>query len=83
MKLDLILIFGAAISAIRIVQVTSDMFADVSDVTWTDKAIADIAAAKNQDEINFIFTDPQFEEQSDPDQQHYQCRAKTWIRAGN
>lgn len=46
-----------------------DMFADVSDVTWTDKAIADIAAAKNQDEINFIFTDPQFEEQSDPDQQ--------------
>lgn len=46
-----------------------DMFADVPDVTWTDKAIADIAAAKNQDEINFIFTDPQFEEQSDPDQQ--------------
>ncbi|WP_252151905.1 hypothetical protein [Acinetobacter sp. ANC 4177] len=46
-----------------------DMFADVPDVTWTDKAIADIAAAKNQDEINFIFTDPQYEEQSDPDQQ--------------
>jgi len=46
-----------------------DMFAEVSDVTWTDKAIADIAAAKNQDEINFIFTDPQYEEQSDPDQQ--------------
>ena len=53
----------------KFIEDQQDMFADVSDVTWTDKAIADIEAAKNQDEINFIFTDPQFEEQSDPDKQ--------------
>ena len=33
------------------------------------KAIAEIEAAKNQDEINNIFIDPMYEEQSDPDQQ--------------
>ena len=53
----------------KFIEDQQDMFAGVSDVTWTDKAIADIEAAKNQDEINFIFTDPQFEEQSDPDKQ--------------
>ncbi len=52
-----------------------DMFADVTDVAWTDKAIADIAAAKNQDEINFIFTDPQFEEQSEADKQRINTAA--------
>lgn len=53
----------------KFIEDQQDMFAGVSDVTWTDKAIADIEAAKNQDEINFVFTDPQFEEQSDPDKQ--------------
>lgn len=53
----------------KFIEDQQDMFAGVSDVTWTDKAIEDIEAAKNQDEINFIFTDPQFEEQSDPDKQ--------------
>lgn len=53
----------------KFIEAQQDMFAGVSDITWTDKAIADIEAAKNQDEINFIFTDPQFEEQSDPDKQ--------------
>lgn len=54
----------------KFIEDQQDMFADVVDeTTWTDKAIADIEAAKNQDEINFIFTDPQFEEQSDPDKQ--------------
>ena len=42
---------------------------DIDDTTWADKAIADIEAAKNQDEINNIFIDPMYEEQSDPDQQ--------------
>lgn len=53
----------------KFIEDQQDMFAGVSDVTWTDKAIEDIEAAKNQDEINFVFTDPQFEEQSDPDKQ--------------
>lgn len=42
---------------------------DTDDTPWVDKAIAEIEAAKNQDEINNIFTDPMYEEQSDPDQQ--------------
>ena len=42
---------------------------DIDDTKWADKAIADIEAAKNQDDINTIFTDPMYEEQSDPDQQ--------------
>ena len=42
---------------------------DTDDTPWVDKAIAEIEAAKNQDEINNIFIDPMYEEQSDPDQQ--------------
>ena len=42
---------------------------DTDDTPWADKAIAEIEAAKNQDEINNIFIDPMYEEQSDPDQQ--------------
>lgn len=42
---------------------------DTDDTPWIDKAIAEIEAAKNQDEINNIFIDPMYEEQSDPDQQ--------------
>lgn len=42
---------------------------DTDDTPWVDKAIAEIKAAKNQDEINNIFIDPMYEEQSDPDQQ--------------
>ena len=42
---------------------------DTDDTHWVDKAIAEIEAAKNQDEINNIFIDPMYEEQSDPDQQ--------------
>lgn len=42
---------------------------DIDDTPWVDKAIAEIEAAKNQDEINNIFIDPMYEEQSDPDQQ--------------
>ena len=38
------------------------------DVTEKN-TIAEIEAAKNQDEINNIFIDPMYEEQSDPDQQ--------------
>ncbi|MBI1450411.1 hypothetical protein IL972_00465 [Acinetobacter sp. FL51] len=53
-----------------------DMFAGVPDVTWTDKAIADIAKAKNQDEINFVYSDPQFEEQSDKDKQRLNLAAQ-------
>ena len=41
----------------------------LSDGPALDKAIAEIEAAKNQDEINNIFIDPMYEEQSDPDQQ--------------
>lgn len=42
---------------------------DTDETPWADKAIAEIEAAKNQDEINNIFIDPMYEEQSDPDQQ--------------
>nr|HRM32234.1 hypothetical protein [Acinetobacter johnsonii] len=42
---------------------------DTDDTPWADKAIAEIEAAKNQDEINNIFIDPMYEEQSEPDQQ--------------
>lgn len=42
---------------------------DTDDTPWVDKAIAEIEAAKNQDEINNVFIDPMYEEQSDPDQQ--------------
>ena len=42
---------------------------DTDDTPWANKAIAEIEAAKNQDEINNIFIDPMYEEQSDPDQQ--------------
>lgn len=42
---------------------------DTDDTPWVDKAIAEIEAAKNQDEINNIFIDPMYEKQSDPDQQ--------------
>ena len=42
---------------------------DTDDTPWVDKAIAEIEGAKNQDEINNIFIDPMYEEQSDPDQQ--------------
>lgn len=42
---------------------------DIDDTPWVDKAIAEIEAAKNQDEINNVFIDPMYEEQSDPDQQ--------------
>ena len=42
---------------------------DTDETPWVDKAIAEIEAAKNQDEINNIFIDPMYEEQSDPDQQ--------------
>ncbi|OTG58852.1 hypothetical protein B9T36_10975 [Acinetobacter sp. ANC 4204] len=42
---------------------------DTDDTPWADKAISEIEAAKNQDEINNIFIDPMYEEQSDPDQQ--------------
>ena len=42
---------------------------DTDDTPWVDKAIAEIEAAKNQDEINNIFIDPMYEEQSDSDQQ--------------
>lgn len=42
---------------------------DTNDTPWVDKAIAEIEAAKNQDEINNIFIDPMYEEQSEPDQQ--------------
>lgn len=42
---------------------------DTDDTPWADKAIAEIEAAKNQDEINNVFIDPMYEEQSDPDQQ--------------
>ena len=42
---------------------------DTDDTPWVDKAIAEIEAAKNQDEINNIFIDPMYEEQSEPDQQ--------------
>lgn len=42
---------------------------DTDDIPWVDKAIAEIEAAKNQDEINNVFIDPMYEEQSDPDQQ--------------
>ena len=38
-------------------------------IFWFLSAIAEIEAAKNQDEINNIFIDPMYEEQSDPDQQ--------------
>ncbi|MBL8321465.1 MAG: hypothetical protein JNJ93_04275, partial [Acinetobacter sp.] len=53
----------------KLLEDQQDMFAGVPDIPWTDKAIADIEAAKSQDEINFIFTDPQYEEQSDSDKQ--------------
>lgn len=53
----------------KLLEDQQDMFAGVPDISWTDKAIADIEAAKSQDEINFIFTDPQYEEQSDSDKQ--------------
>ncbi|QBK70158.1 hypothetical protein [Acinetobacter johnsonii] len=42
---------------------------DTDETPWVDKAIAEIEAAKNQDEINNVFIDPMYEEQSDPDQQ--------------
>lgn len=42
---------------------------DTDETPWVDKAIAEIEAAKNQDEINNIFIDPMYEELSDPDQQ--------------
>ena len=42
---------------------------DTDDTPWADKAIAEIEVAKNQDEINNIFIDPMYEEQSEPDQQ--------------
>ena len=42
---------------------------DTDDTPWVNKAIAEIEAAKNQDEINNVFIDPMYEEQSDPDQQ--------------
>ncbi|VXA88264.1 conserved hypothetical protein [Acinetobacter sp. 8I-beige] len=42
---------------------------DTDDTPWADKAISEIEAAKNQDEINNIFIDPMYEEQSEPDQQ--------------
>lgn len=49
---------------------------DTDDTPWIDKAIAEIEAAKNQDEINNIFIDPMYEEQSDPDQQRITNAAK-------
>ena len=49
---------------------------DTDDTPWADKAIAEIEAAKNQDEINNIFIDPMYEEQSDPDQQRITVAAQ-------
>lgn len=49
---------------------------DTDDTPWVDKAIAEIEAAKNQDEINNIFIDPMYEEQSDPDQQRITVAAQ-------
>lgn len=49
---------------------------DTDDTPWADKAIAEIESAKNQDEINNIFIDPMYEEQSDPDQQRITVAAQ-------
>lgn len=49
---------------------------DTDDTPWADKAIAEIEVAKNQDEINNIFIDPMYEEQSDPDQQRITVAAQ-------
>jgi hypothetical protein len=53
-----------------------DMFAGVPDLTWTDSAIKQIESAKNQDDINAVYTDPQFEEQSDKDKQRLNLAAQ-------
>lgn len=46
-----------------------DMFEEDTDVTWTDSAIKRIEAAKNQDDINAVYLDPEYDEQSDKDKQ--------------
>ena len=46
-----------------------DMFEEDTDVTWTDSAIKRIEAAKNQDDINAVYLDPEHDEQSDKDKQ--------------
>lgn len=46
-----------------------DMFKEDTDVTWTDSAIKRIEAAKNQDDINAVYLDPEHDEQSDKDKQ--------------
>ena len=43
--------------------------APVQQESYADRAIARIYAAKNQDDINAEFMDPEFEEQSDQDKQ--------------
>ena len=46
-----------------------DMFEEETDVTWTDSAIKRIEVAKNQDDINAVYSDPEYDEQSDKDKQ--------------
>lgn len=52
-----------------------DMFAGVEE-PWVDGAIKRIEAAKNQDEINVVYLDPQYEEQSDKDKQQLDLAAQ-------
>lgn len=52
-----------------------DMFADVQE-PWIEGAIKRIEAAKNQDEINVVYLDPQYEEQSDKDKQQLDLAAQ-------
>jgi hypothetical protein len=60
----------------KFIEDQQDMFAGVPDVTWTDSAIKQIESAKNQDDINAVYTDPQFEEQSDKDKQRLNLAAQ-------
>lgn len=46
------------------------------NIGFTDRAIARIYAAKNQDDINAEFMDPEFEEQSDQDKQRITIAAQ-------
>jgi recombination protein RecT len=50
--------------------------APVQQASFADKAIARIYAAKNQDDINAEFMDPEFEEQSDQDKQRITIAAQ-------
>jgi len=50
--------------------------APVQQESYADRAIARIYAAKNQDDINAEFMDPEFEEQSDQDKQRITIAAQ-------